>query len=93
MHMTLFIGLAAGFFTAFAFVPQAIKTIKTGNTEGLSLLMYFLFLIGVVLWIIYGFSTHDMAVLVANLVVFVFAFPVLLITMKNFIKKRKNRGP
>ena len=35
------IGFAAAFLTSFSFVPQAVMTIRTKNTSGLSRGMYF----------------------------------------------------
>ncbi|CDM90777.1 SemiSWEET family sugar transporter [Xenorhabdus bovienii] len=88
MDMTLFIGLFAAFFTTFAFVPQSIKTLKTRNTEGISLIMYIMFLIGVISWVVYGFKKSDLAVLVANVTTFVLAAPVLIMTVISRIRKR-----
>ncbi|MBI5448206.1 MAG: SemiSWEET transporter [Gammaproteobacteria bacterium] len=96
MKWDLLLGLSAAFFTTFAFMPQAIKTIKTQNTQGISMLMYLMFTTGVVLWAIYGFVRHDAAVFLANVTVFLFAFPVLLVILKNYYalsrqKKKKEQ--
>ncbi|MCS5622765.1 MAG: SemiSWEET family transporter, partial [Candidatus Marinimicrobia bacterium] len=48
------IGLVAAAFTTFAYVPQAVQTIKTKNTKSLSLIMYVIMTIGIVLWLFYG---------------------------------------
>ncbi|HDH7466283.1 TPA: PQ-loop repeat-containing protein [Escherichia coli] len=47
MDTILLTGLFAAFFTTFAFAPQSIKTIRTRNTEGISVVMYIMFLTGV----------------------------------------------
>lgn len=86
MDITLFIGLFAAFFTTFAFAPQSIKTLRTRNTEGISVVMYIMFLIGVIFWIVYGFQKSDIAILAANLVTLVLATPVLVMT---FISRRR----
>lgn len=88
MDTTLFIGLFAAFFTTFAFAPQSIKTLRTRNTEGISVVMYVMFLIGVIFWIAYGFQKSDVAVLAANLLTLVLATPVLVMTL---ISRRKPR--
>ncbi len=54
MDTILLTGLFAAFFTTFAFAPQSIKTIRTRNTEGISVVMYIMFLTGVISWIAYG---------------------------------------
>ena len=82
MDTILLTGLFAAFFTTFAFAPQSIKTIRTRNTEGISVVMYIMFLTGVISWIAY-----DFAVLIANIVTLFLAAPVLVITLINRRKK------
>ncbi|EEW1527256.1 TPA: SemiSWEET transporter [Escherichia coli] len=77
----------AAFFTTFAFAPQSIKTIRTRNTEGISVVMYIMFLTGVISWIAYGIMRSDFAVLIANIVTLFLAAPVLVITLINRRKK------
>ncbi|TDT71580.1 MtN3 and saliva related transmembrane protein [Hypnocyclicus thermotrophus] len=81
------IGLLAAVLTTFSFLPQAIKTIKTQNTEGLSLGMYSIFTTGVLFWIIYGFYLKDIAIISANIITFIFAISILIVLIKNNFKK------
>ncbi|MBZ4682847.1 MAG: MtN3 and saliva related transrane protein [Fusobacteriaceae bacterium] len=81
------IGILAAILTTFSFLPQAIKTIKTQNTEGLSLGMYSIFTTGVLFWIIYGFHLRDIAIISANIVTFIFAVSILIVLIKNTLKK------
>ena len=71
------IGLLAATCTTMAFVPQAIKVIRTRNTSGLSLSMYVCFTIGVSLWLVYGYLLGDTAIIVANAITIVFAAIIL----------------
>ncbi|MGC8341026.1 MtN3 and saliva related transmembrane protein [Pantoea ananatis] len=89
MDTTLIIGLFAAFFTTFAFAPQSIKTLKTRNTEGISVVMYIMFLIGVISWIIYGFQKSDLAVFAANIITLFLAAPVLVMTL---LSRKKDRS-
>lgn len=89
MDITLLVGLIAAFFTTFAFAPQSIKTLKTRNTEGISIAMYIMFLTGVISWVIYGFLRADIAVFIANIITFFLAVPVLLITLINYKRGKK----
>ncbi|HIA2827716.1 TPA: SemiSWEET transporter [Escherichia coli] len=86
MDTILLTGLFAAFFTTFAFAPQSIKTIRTRNTEGISV-VYIMFLTGVISWIAYGIMRSDFAVLIANIVTLFLAAPVLVITLINRRKK------
>ena len=87
MDTILLTGLFSAFFTTFAFAPQSIKTIRTRNTEGISVVMYIMFLTGVISWIAYGIMRSDFAVLIANIVILFLAAPVLVITLINRRKK------
>ncbi|MBM5789081.1 MAG: hypothetical protein FJ071_04680, partial [Cyanobacteria bacterium M_DeepCast_200m_mx_001] len=44
------IGYTAATLTTVSFVPQALKTLRSGDTRGISLRMYLLFCSGIVLW-------------------------------------------
>jgi len=77
MDIVNIIGLAAAFGTTVSFVPQAIKTIQTKNTSGISLYMYTLFTMGTLLWLIYGLMSHSMPVTIANAITFIFASIIL----------------
>lgn len=71
------IGSIAACFTTLAFIPQAIKVIKTKDTTGISLEMYIMSVTGVLLWAIHGFRIQDTALIVANCITFVLSFIIL----------------
>lgn len=77
MNNITIIGLFAAVFTTSAFLPQALKTIRTKNTKDLSLSMYIVFSTGVFLWLIYGLLIKDIPVIIANAITFVFAVTIL----------------
>jgi MtN3 and saliva related transmembrane protein len=76
------IGLVAACCTTISFLPQAIKTIKTKNTSGISLAMYSLFAFGTLMWFIYGLLSHDAPVSIANGITLVFAGIILVYKIK-----------
>lgn len=71
------LGYAAACLTTASFFPQALKTLRTGDTQGISLRMYVLFTLGIAIWALYGLLQHDGPVLIANLVTLVPAGVVL----------------
>ncbi|MEO6850183.1 MAG: SemiSWEET transporter [Mucilaginibacter sp.] len=71
------IGYMAAFATTVSFLPQAVKTIQTKDTSGISLSMYALFTIGTLFWLIYGVLSLSWPVAVANAVTFIFASIIL----------------
>lgn len=77
MNYIEIIGLAAAFCTTISFLPQAIKTIRSKNTDGISLSMYVVFTVGTFLWLMYGLLAHSLPVTAANAVTFLFAGIIL----------------
>lgn len=77
MEFNTIIGLAAGFCTTIAFLPQAIKTWKTKSAKDLSLGMYSIFCTGVVLWLTYGILISDLPIILTNVASLSLAFSIL----------------
>ena len=77
MDVVTLIGLAAATGTTLAFVPQAIKVIRTKHTKDLSLPMYILTTVGVLLWLIYGILLVNLPIIVANSITVVFSGIIL----------------
>jgi len=77
MDTTQIIGYLAAFGTTISFLPQAIKTIQTKDTSGISLLMYSFFTLGTLLWLMYGIMSGSLPVAVANAITLVFASIIL----------------
>ncbi|GGC86181.1 SemiSWEET family sugar transporter [Enterococcus wangshanyuanii] len=81
--MITLLGIIAGICTSISFIPQAIQTIKTKNTEGISLITYILFFIGVSSWVVYGALKWDLAVLLTNVVTLVPCSVILGLKLKS----------
>ncbi|RKD12862.1 hypothetical protein BCY91_11515 [Pelobium manganitolerans] len=81
-HAITSIGLIAACCTTISFVPQALKVIKSKNTEGISLYMYILFVSGVSMWLCYGILINDAPVIIANAITLVFASTILYYKLK-----------
>lgn len=71
------LGYVAATLTTASFFPQALKTLRTGDTSGISLRMYGLFTSGIALWGIYGLMTRDGPLILANLITIIPASVVL----------------
>jgi len=85
---TQIIGYVAATLTTASFLPQAILTIKTKDTESLSLGMYSLFTLGVFCWLIYGITISDKAIIFANSITFVLAASILSFKLYNTMFKK-----
>ncbi len=73
MDWVIVMGYIAGACTTSAFLPQAIKIVRTKHTKDLSLSMYSILTTGVALWSVYGLINHDWPLVLANLVTLVLA--------------------
>lgn len=83
------IGYIAATLTTASFLPQAILTIKTKDTESLSLSMYSIFTLGVFLWLIYGVYLSDNAIIFSNAITFILAASILSFKIYNTVCKIK----
>lgn len=77
------IGYVAALLTTLSFVPQAVLTLRTRNTEGISLFMYLLFTVGVACWLVYGLVKIDLAIILANFVTLLLAANILAVKVAN----------
>ena len=59
-------GYVAAVLTTLAFVPQAIKTIRSRDTHSISLGMYVVFTIGLAFWLVYGIVLHSWPMILSN---------------------------
>ncbi|KAA3609244.1 MAG: hypothetical protein DWQ05_22385 [Calditrichaeota bacterium] len=76
------IGLFAALCTTAAFLPQAIKTIKTKQTRDLSLRMYILQATGNLTWFIYGMITVNIPIIFADSITSVLVLTILFLKIK-----------
>ncbi|MGZ8189618.1 MAG: SemiSWEET transporter [Methylococcaceae bacterium] len=89
MNITVeILGYLAATLTTTSFLPQAILTIKTRDTESLSLGMYSLFTSGVFCWLIYGIYISNNAIIFANAITFVLAASILSFKIYNVLRKK-----
>tara|TARA_B110000879_G_scaffold32969_1_gene45227 strand:+ start:648 stop:917 length:270 start_codon:yes stop_codon:yes gene_type:complete len=77
------IGFIAAILTTSSFLPQLIKVWKTKSSKGVSTLMYFVMLLGVILWGVYGYLIGSKSVLIANIVAGLLQIVILILIFKN----------
>jgi MtN3 and saliva related transmembrane protein len=78
MDYVTIIGLAAACSTTISFLPQAVHTIRTKDTSGISLVMYGVFTLGTFLWLLYGILSSNIPVAFANGITLIFASIILI---------------
>lgn len=81
MNWITLLGISAGVLTTISFLPQVIKTWKTKHTKDISLSMYSIFVVGVLLWLVYGIVRQDIPIILANSVTVLLAGFVLIMKL------------
>ena len=89
MNLADVIGDAAACLTTLAFVPQAMRVIRTRDTGAISLVMYVLFTSGVALWGVYGLLTMQWSIILANGVTLVLAALILAMKVRAVLAARR----
>ena len=77
------LGYLAATCTTLSFVPQAMHTIRTRDTSGISLGMYVVFTFGIVCWFGYGIFLQSWPMIASNAVTFVVAATILALKLKH----------
>ena len=70
-------GYAAATCTTLSFIPQAVKTIRSRDTSGISLLMYVVFTFGIACWFGYGVFLQSWPMIVSNAITFLLSSTIL----------------
>lgn len=83
MNFTDIIGFAAAAGTTIAFIPQALKTMRSKQTKDLSLPMYIILNTGILLWLIYGLLQTDWPIIIANTVTLLLTLSILVVKIRN----------
>ena len=76
-------GYVAAAMTTLAFVPQALKTIRTRDTRSISLGMYVVFTVGIGFWLVYGIALNSMPMILSNIVTFLLSGTILALKLRH----------
>jgi len=76
------IGFAAATCTTLAYAPQAIKVWNTRSARDISLGMFLILMLGLVLWLVYGFLSGDAPLVAANAITMLLAGGILVMKLK-----------
>ncbi len=82
------IGYFGAFLTTASFVPQAFQTIRTRNTDGISLAMYVMFVSGVIFWLLYGCLIDNKILIFSNSIVLTLSGMILWVKISNILNKK-----
>jgi MtN3 and saliva related transmembrane protein len=76
------LGYAAAVLTTSSFIPQAVMTIRSRDTRGISRGMYIIFVVGVALWLAYGIYIESLPMILANVVTLGLAGTILALKLR-----------
>ena len=82
MDTTTWLGLAAGFLTTIAFVPQVMKIWKAKSAKDVSLGTFAAFAVGLALWLAYGIVKQELPIILWNAVTLVLTGAILAMKAK-----------
>jgi len=89
MHLADIIGYIAAILSVICFIPQAIRVIQTKDTNAISFWMYFLFLLSVIFWLIYGLMMSSFPIILKNILVIIFVGIILSMKIRGLRKNKK----
>ena len=77
------LGFLAAFLTTAAYVPQVVKTWRSGSSADLSLGTFGMLTAGVVAWLAYGLLMRDLPIVAANVVTLGLVVSVLVHVLRS----------
>ncbi len=88
--MVVFIGFIATLTSTISLLPQLYQTYKSKKVEDLSIYMLINFIICSICWMIYGFLTNAMSVLVTNVIMTICSIVLLIFKIRYSKNGREN---
>lgn len=77
------LGYVAATLTTLAFVPQALKILRSRDARSISLGMYVVFATGVCFWLAYGLYLGSWPMILSNLVTLALALMILALKLRH----------
>lgn len=83
------LGYIAAFLTTGSFLPQVIRTLRTGDTRSISFTMYLMMVIGVAAWLAYGWLLGAVPIMLANGITLLLASIILAMKWRELRANRQ----
>lgn len=91
MSATDIVGFLAAICMIFGYMPQAIYTIRTRDTDGIAMPTFLLMGAGSVFFVVQGIMTHNIPLIVTNCITGISSAIITGIKIYNDCRKRKNK--
>ena len=82
MDWLLVLGLTAAAITSLSGLPQLIKSIRTKSTTDISLGMFVALIVGIIIWLVYGFAVQDVPIIAANVFALAINLSILILKLR-----------
>ena len=82
MKLVDLLGAAAATLTTGCFIPQVVRLWRTRNAEGISLVTFSAFSVGVVLWLAYGVIMEAWPIILSNMITLFLTFAIVVLTVR-----------
>jgi len=76
------LGFVAAFCTTAAFVPQLVRVLRLRSARDVSLPTFFMFSVGVFLWLLYGLDIGSKPVIASNGATLVLSVSILILKLR-----------
>lgn len=86
------LGYAAASLTTVSFIPQAMRTLSSGDTRGISLSMYAFFTSGIALWLVYGVFAGNGPLIIANAITVVLSGLILQRKLEDHLSEEREKA-
>lgn len=83
------LGYIAAFLNTGSFLPQVIRTLRTGDTRSISFTMYLMMVIGVAAWLAYGWLLGAIPIMLANGITLLLASIILAMKWRELRANRQ----
>lgn len=83
------LGYIAAFLTTASFLPQVVRTLRTGDTHSISFTMYLMMVIGVAAWLAYGWLLGALPIMLANGMTLLLASIILVMKWRELRRERQ----
>ncbi len=91
MELAQILGWIATFLFSIMVIPQIIKTVKSKDTSGVSLLLFVIFLIANIIALIYAILIYQLPLIIKYIIAIITTITYILIFWHYYLqKKRKN---
>ena len=84
------IGIIAAILTTSAFLPQALKTLRTKETKDLSLPTFLMLFTGAICWGLYGIHLADRPIIIANIITALLSGAIVVMKLNAMLKKSRS---